>query len=177
MVVFLYFDYKGRRYQSLGCAARFNKRDALLKATLEAYQGVEYAISLMEKKILPEVMDSSQINDFDAHFHFYNQYPECRQASKILREAQCFHEGDTCLYQDPDKKDLSFCPERLKEMGLRQLLYKDITPIDVASIGYRVVRVVTPGWALLTGQHAWPFLGQVFGEGEDLFLEYPHPFP
>lgn len=177
MVVFLYFDYKGRTYQSLGCAARFNKRDALLKAALEAYQGVEYAINLMDRKILPEVMDRSQINDFDAHFHFYNQYPECRENSRILREAQCFQQGDTCIYQDEAKRHMDFSPEKLQSIGLTHLLYKDITPIDVASIGYRVVRVITPGWALLTGQHAWPFLGQVFQEGENLFLDYPHPFP
>nr|MBQ5604642.1 YcaO-like family protein [Bacteroidales bacterium] len=177
MVVFLYFDYKGHRYQSLGCAARLTKREALLKATLEAYQGVEYAISLMDKKILPETMDISQIHNFDAHFHFYNQYPQCRQASKILREAQNFQQGDNEIYHHPEKETLKFSPECLKKLGLPYLLYKDITPIDVASISYCVVRAITPSWALLTGQHAWPFLGQVFQEEEELFLAYPHPFP
>ncbi len=177
MVVFLYFTYKGRLYQSLGCAARFSKRDALVKAALEAYQGVEYAISLMDKQRLPEKMDLSNIHDFDAHFHFYNQYPDCRKSSKILREAQDWEHGDDNIFQDEKKIGQKFCIEDLRAMGLSYLLYKDITPIDVAAIPYRVLRVVTPSWALLTGQHEWPFLGQVFGEDEDLFLTYPHPFP
>lgn len=177
MVVFLYFDYKNWRYQSLGCAARFHKKDALIKAAMEAYQGVEYAISLMEKQLLPESMDLQLINDFDTHFHFYNRYPEYRQVSKILREAQDFLHGDEVFYHDESKENLSFSKESLRSLGLEHLVYKDITPIDVEMIPYKVARVICPSWALLTGQHAWPFLGQEFREDEALFLDYPHPFP
>lgn len=177
MVVFLYFQYKGRHYQSLGCAARFTKEEAIIKAALEAYQGVEYAISLMDKRILPEEVDLTQINDFDAHFHFYNQYPEYRKESKILREAQDYLHGDDDIYQDKSKELRSFNPESLRNLGLQHLIFKDITPIDVDMIHFKVARVITPGWSLLTGQHAWPFLGQNFQEDEPLFLSYPHPFP
>lgn len=178
IVVFLYFRYKDKDYQSLGCAARFNKIEAVIKAALEAYQGIEYAISLTEKKLLPDEPDLTQIDNFDKHFHFYNQYPELRAKSKILREAQDFERGEEKLfYQKPHLLCSGFSKEEFQKIQLPFLLFKDITPIDVSDIGYRVARVFVPGWSGLTGCHHWPLLGQDFNQKDRLFLQWPHPFP
>ena len=178
MVVFLYFRYKEFDYQSLGCAARFGKTEALVKAALEAYQGIEYAISLKEKGLLEGPMDLSQITDFDRHFHFYNRFPECREHSRILREARQFDRGDEEVFErDLSRRVGRFCREDLLKTGLKHLLYKDLTPPDVAELSYRVARVITPGWSLLTGDHAWPFLGFSLEGQSDLYTRFPHPFP
>ena len=181
MVVFLFFDYKGFRYQSLGCAARFDKRSALLKACLEAYQGIEYAINLMDKhprQAEEGEPDLSAVNSFDAHFHFYNRYPEYRACSPILRQAADAATGDSEIFhQDEEKICHGLTAEELEKSGLRHLLFTDITPMDVHQSGYRVARVLTPGWSLLTGIHAFPFLGQELDGLPDLFTRYPHPFP
>lgn len=178
MVVFLYFRYKNKNYQSLGCAARFSKTGALIKACMEAYQGIEYAISLSEKNLLPAEPDLHGINDFDKHFHFYNHYPQFRKESPILRAAALVDVGEQSIYRaDPDNKCLSFSVEELKKVGLSHLIYKDITPIDVDQLNYKVLRVVTPGWCLLTGNHDWPFLGYCLNDSRNLFTDFPHPFP
>ncbi len=179
MVVFLFFDYKGVTYQSLGCAARFDKPSALLKATLEAYQGVEYAINLMEKDPYKgSEPDFTAINSFDAHFHFYNKHPELREKSVILHEAALTDDGDKKIFeQNPKCICHGFSRDELHKTHLSHLIYKDITPPDIASIGYSVVRVITPGWSLLTGNHEWPFLGHELAGRSNLFIYYPHPFP
>lgn len=178
IVVFLYFRYKNKIYQSLGCAARFNKTQALIKACLEAYQGIEYAISLGEKHLLPDEPDLNQIDDFDKHFHFYNQYPQFRKEAPILREAARFDSGDKTIYRaDPDNKCREFTVEELRKVGLKHLVYKDISPVDAEELQYKIFRVVTPGWSLLTGNHNWPFLGYCLNGNQPLFTTYPHPFP
>ena len=178
MVVFLYFRYKNKVYQSLGCAARFTKTQALIKACLEAYQGIEYAISLTEKHLLPDEPDLNKIDDFDKHFHFYNQYPQFRKEAPILREAARFDSVDQKIYRaDPDNKCRYFSLEELKKVGLRHLVYKDISPLDAEELNYKIVRVLTPGWCLLTGNHSWPFLGYCLNNNQALFTAYPHPFP
>ncbi len=178
IVVVLHFRYKEKSFQSLGCAARFDKRSAIVKAAMEAYQGIEYAISLHEKHLLDGEMDFSKLTDFDTHFHFYNRFPEAREHSRILREAADSDLGDSeIFFSDDERHCRRFQAEEIAKTGLKNLIYKDITPIDIAEAGYRVARVVTPGWSLLTGHHAWPFLGGVFNGRDDLFLQWPHPFP
>lgn len=41
-VVFILFKKRGKIYKSVGSASRLNQREALIKATIEAYQGIEY---------------------------------------------------------------------------------------------------------------------------------------
>lgn len=177
-VTFLYFNYKGKDIQSLGCAARFHKKEAIVKSTIEAYQGIEYAISLFDKKQWPSTPNTDLLCDFDSHFHFYNSYPEYRAFSPVLKDAALSEQGNDQWYQkDPEKQCRDFSPEELKKTGLKHLYYKDITPIDIEDISYKVARVITPSWSLLTGLHAWPFLGGQLNTARNLFTEYPHPFP
>lgn len=178
IVTFLYFEYKGKIYQSLGAASRFNKIDAIIKAAIEAYQGIEYAISLNDKNILPDEIDLDAIDDFDKHFHFYNKYPEYREKSVILQQAYEFNKSDKVIYDNGKQRMCnSFSREEIKKTGLPHLIYYDITPIDIQQINYQVARVITPTWNLLTGIHNYPFLGNSLEFNNNLFTELPHPFP
>ena len=102
IVTFLYFEYKGKLYQSLGAASRFSKEEAIVKATLEAWQGVEYALSLESKVVLPDIVDLGLINDFDKHFHFYNKYLHLRSECPILKQATSWDSGNDNIYMQDE---------------------------------------------------------------------------
>ena len=176
-VTFLYFEYKGLIYQSLGSAARFTKEESIYKSALEAYQGIEYAISLMDKNLLPDEVNLKEINEFDKHFHFYNKHPQYRNHCPILVDAQDYNRGDLQIFKRAEAEMCrDFTPSELRKTGLKSLPYVDITAKDVKELGYNVARVLTPKWHLLTGFHEWPYLGN-FNEKDILFTKYPHPFP
>ena len=67
--------------------------------------------------------------------------------------------------------------DELKKVGISNFFYKDITPVDVEELGYRVVRVVVPQLNHLTGVDSYPFLGGKFERMRGLFTSFPHPFP
>lgn len=178
IVTFLYFEYKGKLYQSLGAASRFSKEEAIVKATLEAWQGVEYALSLESKVVLPDIVDLGLINDFDKHFHFYNKYLHLRSECPILKQATSWDSGNDNIYmQDENYLCKNISLDELKKVGISNFFYKDITPVDVEELGYRVVRVVVPQLNHLTGVHSYPFLGGKFERMSGLFTSFPHPFP
>lgn len=179
VVVFLYFKYKGRVFQSMGAASRFNKTDAIIKAALEAYQGVEYAILVDKKEDNWTVnkADYSNVDDFSRHFAFYNRFPELRQEVPILRRAQEGESNTDQMVRQPTSRMMQAMNE-LPKAGLEHVIYVDITTPDARESGYEVVRVITPGWSLLTGMHDRPFLGaNALCAEENLFLNLPHPFP
>jgi ribosomal protein S12 methylthiotransferase accessory factor len=179
VVVFLYFKYKGKIMQSMGAASRFLKEDAIIKATLEAYQGIEYAIMLdkIESKWTSNEANFSDVNEFSRHFAFYNRFPEYRQEIPILQEA-LKSKGNTNTIECEDTSrtmssfaDLSICK-------LDDIIYVPLTTPDIKDLGYEVGRIIIPEWSLLTGMHDRPFLGaKHWGTPEDLFLNFPHPFP
>lgn len=178
IVTFMYFEYKGKLYQSLGAASRFTKEDAILKATLEAWQGVEYALSLEAKNILPDSMDLDLINNFDQHFHFYNKYPYLRNKCPIIIQAMDWDSGDEKIHVESENNSFKdFSREELRKVGIHNLICKDITPVDVEQLGYHVARVIVPQLNQLAGVHNYPFLGGELGSMKNLFTEYPHPFP
>lgn len=176
-VVVLYFPYKGQLFQSMGCASRFNKDESIIKACLEAYQGIEYAIGLSQK---PEDWIQNRpgfesINSFDKHFAFYNRFPQWRKKSPILQAA---------LNKEsyfPKKEIIQTKIHNWNEINQLELSHILVIPIsteDVQSQGFEVVRVVVPQWNLLTGVHTQPFLKNLQAKSdEQLFLTYPHPFP
>ena len=177
IVVIVYFKYKNKMLQSIGTAARFYKRDALVKAMLEAYQGIEYAIMLNQKYKEEGGLHKNSIDSFSKHFAYYNFYPRTRHKVPLLKHS---------LRDDNFRKKLVFAKTKMKSFTRKELLkfnFKDvlavhITPTDVNDVGYRVVRVIVPQWSMLTGVHNQPFLGNFQrAKREDLFLKYPHPFP
>ena len=161
--------------QSMGASSRFKKVDAFIKAILEAYQGIEYALRLSKEDGDYSKEDFSNVDDFDKHFAFYNTFPELRERVPILKEALS-KSNFTKEIEDDINKITSF--SNLEKLETSYVLAVDITPSDVNSLEYKVVRVITPEWALLTGEHSTPFLGNIkHNNKKELFLELPHCFP
>jgi ribosomal protein S12 methylthiotransferase accessory factor len=174
-VVVIYFQYKGRLMQSIGASSRFKKEDALIKAMLEAYQGIEYSLRLIKEEGNDHKEDFSDLDDFDKHFAFYNIFPELRESVPMLKEALSNNNFTKEIKEDANKIT-SF--NDLGKLETSYVLAVDITPSDVNSLGYKVVRVITPEWALLTGEHSSPFLGNIeHSDKKELFLNLPHCFP
>ncbi|MDV3353884.1 hypothetical protein D0962_15450 [Leptolyngbyaceae cyanobacterium CCMR0082] len=183
-VVFMYFKYKGKVYQSTGSAAAFDKRQSLMKAALEAYQGVDYAIMLYNKQLWG---DQKKLNDFDSldsfekHFAYYNNFPEHRKEVPVIRDAMNFEDVSDKIFFKPNEKKITSLQDILdkyQQFDFNKVLYYESTTPDAASVNYFTMRVVVPGWAYLTGVHNYPFLGSdIFNENNHLFTRLPHPFP
>lgn len=177
IIVFLFFKYKGRVFQSMGSASRFLKEDALIKAILEAYQGIEYAILLdrKEENWNKNEVDFSDVNDFSRHFAFYNRFPNFRQEVPIIRKAIEGKSNTNTIYEDPNKiKSM----EEINKLDIPHLIVVNLSTCDAQEAGFEVVRVLTPTWSLLTGVHNRPFLGgKSLSGSSNIYLKYPHPFP
>ncbi|WP_041257614.1 YcaO-like family protein [Fibrella aestuarina] len=180
ILMIMYFTFKGRSYQAMGCATRFSKVEAIKKAALETYQGVEYCLQ-KEKAVweLNDPEDLDKLDSFEKCAIYYNQYPEQRHKSPLLTDAWL----NTTTYAPallhrPDPLN-SLDPAELTRHGIGPMYTLDLTTPDVAEIGYRVCRVITPNFSLLSGSRTWPYLGNPTFEKDAsrLFITYPHPFP
>lgn len=176
IVCFMTFTYKGKVYKSLGCSSRFEKEDAIIKACLEAYQGVDYAILLCKREKWIEGADTNfnEINGFDKHFAFYNYYPSFRKEVPLFNDLLNDNYQEIEIFKNK-VKNFDFNEIEDKSENVQNVISVNITTGDVKSLGFEVVRVLIPGYHLLTGRHSIPYLG--FFNETDLFLEFPHPFP
>lgn len=177
VVVFLYYRYKNTERLSMGAASRFTKPEALIKAALEAYQGVEYGIMLdkNEQEWTTNLPGYTNVNDFHKHFLFYTRFPELQAQVPVLRRLR---EPATDEVQEYGGTARMRSMADVQQAGVSRLVAVELTTPDVQELGMRVVRVLAPGWAPITGLHDRPFLGAaVFEECPSLFTELPHPFP
>ncbi|GEM55588.1 hypothetical protein B0A58_15465 [Flavobacterium branchiophilum NBRC 15030 = ATCC 35035] len=180
-VVFISFIINDRVYNSVGSASRFTQKEALIKATIEAYQGIEYTKLVCEEIKFPESIengtDFSFMNSFRKHYAFYNVFPELIKNSPLLLDAYNFEfnysENWIDNYSHHIKK---FNKEELLKAGLNKVYYTNLTTVDVRQLGIEVTKIVTPQLHLLTGNHCYPYLG-LFNDNKNLFTTYPHPFP
>ncbi len=178
IVVIMYFKFKGKYLQTMGSSSRFTKEDALIKALLEAYQGVEYAIGLDNANLLKGVSETEleKINDYEKHFAYYNAFPHLREKVPMLKEA--LYEGNYAseILFEPNKLE-SVDKGTLKKAGIENIFYVDLTTSDVAELGNKVVRVIMPEFALLSAMHSYPYLGNEIFKNKEVYNELPHPFP
>jgi ribosomal protein S12 methylthiotransferase accessory factor len=180
IMILMYFNHKGVSHQAIGCACRFTKKDALKKAMLEVYQGVEFCIY---KKSIPWTLNSpdevEKLDNFDKCAIYYNHYPEMRLKSPLLKDALTIHDNyaPNIVHKTDGVKTLN--RQELLAHGVDKLYTVRLTTPDVAEIGYEVYRVITPDFSLLSGIYKWPFLGNHhFDKNPDrLFYKIPHPFP
>lgn len=177
--VFILFKHRGQLLHSVASATRLQIEDAIVKATLEAYQGIEYAIMCTNnyREILSNIQDYSILNEFDKHFAFYNINPHLREKSPILQSVMNWESDyDNDLEDEYSHHIQQLSVSELKKIGINQLFYTEMTTPDVEQLGIKVLKVITPELHLLTGHFKYPYLG-LFGNHLDLFTEYPHPFP
>lgn len=181
-VVFILFKKNGKIYRSLGSAARLNKKEALLKATLEAYQGIEYTEfaceqnqgALTKEKIVN--FDFSEVDSFKKHYALYNLFPELTPHVPLLKDVES-EEGYTTTWQDFHSHHVeNLQPEELMKKGIQEVYVVCLSTVDTSQLGFEVLKVCTPQLHLLTGDFNYPYLG-LFDSEEDLFTNFPHPFP
>lgn len=180
ILILMYFTYKGQSYQCIGCACRFDKREALKKAMLEVYQGVEFCLHKKSNEWkLDSPADLHLIDSFEKCAMYYNHYPEKRLDVPLLRDASVGEDGfaERIVHKASGVSRLD--PRELLQHGITDLYTIRLTTPDVAQIGYESYRVITPHFSLLSGMHPWPFLGNADFDPDpaNLFLHYPHPFP
>ena len=177
ILIVLYYYYKNRKMISVGAASRFNMEDAITKAALEAYQGIEYGILLYNKESewISNDSDFSNVNSFQKHFAFYNKFPELRVHVPMLNRLE--DNTATNFSTGIVKNKITSLKELLSKSNY-QVIYVDVTTRDVNDLDIKVVRVIVPNLTTLTGVHLYPFLGlPEFNNREKLFLEFPHLFP
>lgn len=105
----------------------------------------------------------------------YNLYPELTHYVPILTDV-----GDddySTSWQEDYKhhiQDLS--PDELVRKGINEVYVARLSTVDTIQLGFEVIKVITPQLHLLTGDFNYPYLG-LFDPKEDLFTDFPHPFP
>jgi ribosomal protein S12 methylthiotransferase accessory factor len=180
IAVFIFFYYKNKLFYTLGAAANFSKKKAITKAALEAYQGVGYAIHLFNKCKWGQDFDIiiPSLNRFKDHFNFYNYFPQLRLKSPVLQSALNEKSSSTELVHFNGKMENFQKSELKNQRDIQNIFYVDLSSKNKFQLPFRAVKVVMPEFALLTGSHNHPFLGnKIFSEEKNLFLNLPHCFP
>ncbi|MGG5575991.1 YcaO-like family protein [Myroides sp. C15-4] len=181
-VVFILFKKRGKIYQSVGAASRLNKREALIKAAIEAYQGIEYTefacerfrSTLSREKI--GAFDFSEIDSFKKHYALYNLYPELAHYVPILTSVLGEEDYSTTWQEQHDHHLLNLTSKELVRKGIQDVYVTRLSTVDTLQLGFEVIKVIMPQLNLLTGDFNYPYLG-LFDPNEDLFTDFPHPFP
>lgn len=173
VVVFFFFKYKNRAHYSIGSASRFSKREAIVKAAYEAYQ----MIHVSTKKITNNDSGNPEFEKFDCtsfekHFDFYNKFPGLWDTIPVFKDAMRMTGTEKKIKQIDNKiKSVREFSEDLTG----PIYIVDLSDhIDLYTLPYQIVRVVSPKYALLSGNAKVPFLGNLNVPFEKLYLEYPH---
>lgn len=181
-VVFILFKKNGKIYQSVGAASRLEKREALIKATIEAYQGIaytEFASNQFKDVLLREKIGAfnfTEIDSFKKHYAIYNLYPELKHYVPLLTDV--IGDSDyTRIWEETHAHHLNnFSPCELLKKGINEVYVSNLSTVDTKQLGFEIIKVITPQLHLLTGDFNYPYLG-LFDSKADLFTEFPHPFP
>ncbi|MBB1150236.1 MULTISPECIES: YcaO-like family protein [unclassified Myroides] len=181
-VVFILFKKRGKVYQSIGAASRLDKKEALIKAVVEAYQGIEYTEVACEKfrNILSRekisAFDFSEIDSFKKHFALYNLYPELAHFVPLLSDVLSDEHYATTWEEKHPHHLQDLTATELVKKGISEVYIAHLSTVDTLQLGFEVIKVITPQLNLLTGDFNYPYLG-LFDPNEDLFTDFPHPFP
>lgn len=160
-----------------GIACRATWSEAVAKATLEWAQAMTYVGVTAGGRRRPEPAD---VTSFDEHARFYSLRPDLWDALPIHHgEQQAAPRGSSA---EGDAAQLRELVDALRRNGIR-LFYRDLTTLDVAACGVRVVRVLSPDLVPIHGHHRWPHLAadrapvDARYPGAAPSTAFPSPFP
>lgn len=150
-------------YSVVGAACRPDPVEAAVKALCEAAQ-------MLWRLRLKGVTNPLQIRDLEDHA---NMYATKKGAELLDRHLLC-SESPIALAELPRNESsvagrLDCAVEQLGERDL-EVLVTDLTTADVASSGFRVVRVVVPGTMDITADARFPRLGSQRLYGDPVIL-------
>lgn len=179
--VIIYFKKNGKTLQSIGSASRLTLEDALVKACIESYQGIEYAQMVYNEELRTLDLDIlkngnfKSIDNFRRHFAFYNLLPELKEQIPLFVDAISDKYDEIDFFKNDKRHVSNLNVEELKAKGINEMYFVDLTTSDVKQLGFSVVKVITPTLHLLTGDFNYPYLGLF--KSKKLFTKFPHPFP
>ncbi|HEX5751297.1 MAG TPA: YcaO-like family protein [Archangium sp.] len=177
----------------VGGATRLDGGQATLKALMETVQTRPYVLWLMERD--PHwrpAADFSNVVDFPFSCRLYTVAEELRPHLLSVEERVT---SEVSLEELPRWEsrdaatDLAELVQRFERRGYEAVVVELTTP-DIAALGLRVVRVVTPELQQLHADHRYPFLGgkrlydvpvrlgyRSEPADETQLNPYPHPYP
>jgi ribosomal protein S12 methylthiotransferase accessory factor len=176
---------------SFGAACHPFARLALTKALLEAAAGRAYVRQLVRSQPKRAFRwDFGDVRTFVDHAQFYTRHPRCWPYLQRLASSRRHANMDAfSTLRENDGAALARIAAKLKALGL-SACWCELTTLDVAETGLRVVRVLVPGMQPLHGDHRLPFLGgrrhthpeRVFAwaghaQQHRRFRLLPHPYP
>jgi len=175
----------------VGSATRLDGEAAIQKTLVECAQGRPYLRYVMRKERNWSCGDDFRnIQSFDDHGRLYSSMPELIPNLLFVKDGkpQSISEVEN-LSTGSALGDIETCVGKLAQNGF-DVLAVDLTTRDVASVGFRVVRVLVPGLQPLQGDHNFRFLagdrlyqcprrlGYVDNDtSEGQLYPWPHPFP
>jgi ribosomal protein S12 methylthiotransferase accessory factor len=155
---------RGRPRLSLGLACRARWEDAVEKAWLEWAQGTVFAGTPS-----PAPLDApDDCADFDAHARWYTAHPEQWNGLPLWNGPRTGPPPDAEITGRPDS-ELAHLGAALADAGI-EVFFRELTTVDAACVGLRVVRALAPQLVPIHGHHRWPHLG---GTAADLAWRYP----
>lgn len=172
----------------VGGAAHPDPVQAALKTLVETVQGLKWK-DLQRGAMYPIEPGYRNVRSFDDRMKLYALNPAMLRAFDFLFDAPA--EVPLSRIPSPDtgdvRRQLRACVQQITDRGL-EVLAVDITPVDVASCGYHVVKVLVPELETMEGDHLLPFLGgrrwrevpqRLFGRTPTLadINPDPHPYP
>lgn len=162
----------GRPRNAVGLACRATFGEAVVKALLEWAQGVAFAGVNAGKDLRTTDLPTG----FDDHAVFYTRRPDLWRQLPIWGGALA--EPPRTVRAGDHRVELADLVRGLDRHGI-ELLYRDLTTVDLAGCGVRAVRVLSPQLVPIHADHRWPHLG---GTAGDLGCRYPWaepagPFP
>lgn len=157
----------GRQRNSVGLACRATFDEAVSKALLEWAQGIAFAGVHAGKD--PGTNDVP--TGFDDHAVFYTRRPDLWQQLPIWNGPRT--EPPEAVSGGDHREELADLVHGLDRHGI-ELIYRDLTTVDLAGCGVRAVRVLSPQLVPIHPDHRWPHLG---GTADDLARRYPWAEP
>lgn len=163
---------QGRPRLSLGVACRSRWEDAVAKAWSEWAQGVVFA-GLFAGANPGLTLRPDDVTDFDRHAAYYTLHPDRWPALPLLDGPAADAAPDSPVVGPPAEELRHLC----EAIGA-PVYYRDLTTVDTAAVGVRVVRALAPDLLPIHADHRWPHLG---GRAAELAWRYPWarpgPFP
>lgn len=176
------------QFIAVGASTRSTYGEALRKTIMEIGQAIPYLRHTLGENRDWEPKNYNEVKSFELHSIFYTKRTDQWPAFDIWRNATPSMEVDLGeTRQLSDKEEIRRMLQIFKNKGYN-VLFKDLTTVDVAQAGFRAVKLLVPQLVQMSGGYPFYFLGGKrlyetpvnMGYPKRGFAElnkYPHPFP
>jgi ribosomal protein S12 methylthiotransferase accessory factor len=118
------------------------------------------------------VFDAREVTNFEIHAAYYTFHPDRWVSLPIWGGPHTDPPADAPVVGPPGLELCSFVAS-LTARGV-DTYYRELTTVDVAQVGLRVIRALAPKLTPIHADHRWPYLG---GSAGDLAFRYPWAKP